>query len=245
MNRKLISLDVLLLAVVVFAGVRLHEEWVAGKARREALSRSSLVKPAPAPPFQKSPEPPAVMATSYAKIAQELLLDPSRNPDIPIPPKPEPQPPPPPPPPPVFHGMMNIGAGPQIIMSEKANTARQWLSPGDKIGEYKLVSFNSEAVELEWNGQRFIKQLSEISGHGAGPQPGGEQAGNQASAPAPAPVQQVSLGPGAPGANGDRGCQNNDSDPFGTVKDGYIKTEVRNPLFPNSGGGCVWKPVGH
>ncbi len=242
MNRKLILLNLALLMAAIFVGVRLHDEWVAAKAR-EARLRLNPVRPAPAPPFQKSPEVPPVMATGYAKIAQDYLLHPERNPNLPLPPPPAPPPPPPPPPPaPFYHGMMNVGGGPQIILSEKANTARKWLSPGEKIGEYIVVSFNSESIELEWNGQRFIKSLAEISGHGlGGPQPGADSAGQSQAAPPP-PPPQISMGPGDQDQFGDRACQNNDSDPYGTHKDGFVKVEITNPL--THGKACVWKREG-
>ncbi|HUA62698.1 MAG TPA: hypothetical protein VML19_28335 [Verrucomicrobiae bacterium] len=244
MNRKLILLNLSLLIAVIFIAFRLHDEWTAAKDRQAHL-RVNPVPPAPAPPFAKSPEVPPVMATTYAKIAQEYLLHPDRNPDLPLPPSPEPPPPPPPPPPaPVYYGMWNIGGGPQIILSEKPNTARKWLSPGDKIGDYLLVSFNSEAVELEWNGQRFIKSLAEISGHGAGgPQPSADASSQATQVAAASPPPPTSMGPGDQDQFGDRACQNNDSDPVGTHKDGFVKTELTNPLTRAKV--CVWKREGH
>jgi len=242
LNRKLIALDILLVAAVVYVGIDLRNEYLAAKARQAKLLHTGVAT-ASAPPFQKSPETAPVMATAYANIAQKLLLDPSRNPDIPIPEVPKPPPPPPPPPLPVYHGMMNIGGGPQIILSVKAEGARQWLSPGDKIGDYTLLAFNSEAVELEWNGQHFIKALTEIAGHGAGQQEGNSGANQGLSMPAtaPPPVPQ-SLGPGGVTPNGDRACQNADSDAIGTVRDGFVKTEIHNALLGTTA--CIWKPVG-
>lgn len=239
MNRKLMILNVVLAGTIVYGGMELRGQWLAAKAR-EAKIRSGQVAPAPAPPFTKLPEVAPVMASGYANVAQKFLLDPSRNPDLPIEVPPPPPPPKPMPPLPFFHGMMNIGDGPEIILSEKEGTEHKRMHAGEAIGEFTLVAFNADSIELDWNGERIVKPLVELSGHREGP-------GQQAEESSPEPVARVAptpgdYGPGDPNGTGERACVPGDTTPEGTEKDGVVKTLVRNPLFGSVN--CIWKPRG-
>jgi hypothetical protein len=242
LNRRLILLNVVLAGAVVYAGVEVRRQWVAAKEREVQIRRGS-VPPAPAPPFTLQPEVPPVMASGYATIAQRFLLDPSRNPDLPIEVPPPLPPPPPRPPLPFFHGMMNIGDGPEISLSQTSGSVHKWLHPGETIGDFKLVAFTADDIELEWNGQRIVKQLAELSGHEAGP---GQPAETSAEAE-PAPVR-VAKPPGnygpdaASNAVGEHSCVDGDTTPAGTVLNGLQKTIVKNPLFGSEN--CIWRPVG-
>jgi hypothetical protein len=234
-------LNVALVGAVVYAGVEGRRQWVAAKERQADIIRKGFVPPAPAPPFTRQPEVQPVLASGYAPIAQRFLLDPSRNPDVPIEKPPAPPPPPPRPALPFFHGMMNIGDGPEVSMSATANAVHRWLHAGEKIGEFKLVAFDADNIELEWNGDRIIKPLAELSGHSAQGQaieapPENDQPPTRVIPP-PAPV-----GPGQENVAGERSCQANDTMPVGTVMNGVVKTIVRNPLFGSEN--CIWKPVG-
>lgn len=241
MNRKIIALNVVLIGAVAYAGVELRQEWNAAKAR-EAEMRSRAVKTPVVLPFQKPPEVPAVMPSTYSSVAQKYLLDPSRNPEIPIEPPPPPPPKPQQPPLPVFHGMYNFGGGPTIVLSPPGGGNKR-LHAGEKIGEYTLVAFNSEQIELEWNGERVIKPLAEISGRNSAPQQqNGGAVADAGPAPAPRQVVQQPLGPGAAGSDGRRACQANDSMATGTVVEGVKKTIVHNPLMGSDN--CIWVPVG-
>ena len=241
MNRRLMVLNVALAGAVVYAGMEGRRQWVAANERKAQILRTQ-VPPAPAPPFTRQPEVSPVLASGYANIAQRFLLDPSRNPDVPVEPKPLPPPPPPRPPLPFFHGMMNIGDGPEISMSQTSGSVHKWLHAGEAIGEFKLVAFDADNIELEWNGERIVKPLVELSGHTGGTgqvaeaPPENDQPPTRVIPP-PAPV-----GPGAENVAGERACQSNDTMPVGTVVNGVIKTIVRNPLFGSEN--CIWKPVG-
>jgi hypothetical protein len=217
----------------------LRPEWLASKAR-EAEMRNKQVKTPPGLPFQKQADVPPVMATSYSSVAQKYLLDSSRNPDLPIEAPPQPPPPPKMPALPQYHGMFDIGGGPTIVLSAGGGNKR--LHAGEEIGEFKLIAFNSEQIELEWNNERIIKPLAELAGHSAPQQQGGGQAADNTPAPPPQPVQQRPLGPGACGADGRCACQVNDSMPVGTVVNGVRKTSVHNPLLNSDN--CIWVPAG-
>ena len=139
-------LNVALGGAIVYGGVELRGQWLAAKAREAGIQRGP-VAPAPAPPFTRLPEVAPVMASGYAEVAQKFLLDPSRNPDLPV----EVQPPPPPPPPmpalPFFHGMMNIGNGPECIMSVNKTAIHQRVRLGqrDTVGQFVHVQDRASA----------------------------------------------------------------------------------------------------
>lgn len=247
MNRKLLLLDVVLLAVVVYAGVQLRNVYRDAKAR-EALQRQIKVKPLPPPPIPQTPAVPPVLATTYAPVAQKLLLDPSRNPEVPV----EAPPPPPPPPPmpalPVYHGMMDFGdaEGPIAIMSVAPNKPHKAIHPGETIGEFKLLAVSRDGIDLEWRDQKVHKKLEEVTdrSHSAPVQAEAEPSkipGGYATPPPPRPEPPppAQYGPGAD-AGGVKRCVDNDTTPAGTVVSGFRKVERQGPF----GRTCYWEPAG-
>jgi hypothetical protein len=241
LNRKLWILNLALAALAVFAGLQLRSRWVADKARAAAR----LHKPAskiPAPPFTPNLAPPAVLPSNYLNVAQKDLFDPSRNPDVPVdPPKPPPPPPPPPPMPslPSYHGVMNFGDGPLAIMSVTATGKHEAIKPGEMIGPFKLIDVTRDDLTLEWNGQMVRKQLWELQNRSL-PVAEAPKMERTEQPPPPKPaVREESKGPGESYNTGSRGCQPGDTDPVGTVKDGYKKVSVPTPFGP----ACLWDPV--
>jgi hypothetical protein len=240
MSRKLWLLNLLLLALAVFAGIQLRDRWLAEKAR-EAAQRRQRVAPIPAPPFTSAPVPPAATPVNYAAIAQKDLFDRSRNPDVPVDPPPPPPPKPPMPPLPVFYGEMNIGDGPTAILSVNAGSPQHSTHPGEMIGPFKLIDVTRDELTLEWDGQLVHKSVDELTNHAAGPPP---EPASDARTEAPT-VQtrveaQTAKGPGETTGFGSKTCVPNDSTPFGAVQDGYRKTEIKTPFGP----ACLWDPVG-
>jgi hypothetical protein len=243
LNRKLLILDVVLVAVLAYAGVQFRNMWLAAKAR-EAAELNKRFPAVPAPLFPPMATPPAVMATSYAEIPGKFLLDPSRNPNVPIEPPPPPPPPKPWPPLPVYHGQMNLGDGAGLfaILSVTNAAPHEAIHRGETIGQYKLLDVNREGIDLEWEGKKVHKTLYEVTDHGS-PQQQADAAPQRAVA-APAPVQahaEVPLGPGADtGRDNIKICQPYDSNPAGTIVDGYRKVFKPSPF----GNYCYWEPVG-
>lgn len=245
MNRKLLLLDIVLLAVVVYAGLQFRDMYSSAKAR-EAAQQGVKVKPLPAPPTpQTAPDPP-VMATHYAPIAQKFLWDKSRNPEVPVDPTPPPPPPPPMPKLPVYHGMMDFGdtEGPIAIMSTDMGKPHKAIHPGETIGDFKLLAVNHDGIDLEWNGQKVHRKLEELldRSHKAVAQadppaiPGG-----YATPPPPRPPDKppAQYGPGDQAGDVKR-CVENDTTPAGTVVDGFRKI-VKPGMFAKT---CYWEPVG-
>ena len=166
MNRKLLILDVVLVAVLAYAGFQFRSMWLAAKAHEAAELRKKY-PPTPAVQFPPLASPPPVMATGYVEIPQKMLFDRSRNPNVPIEAPPAPPPPPPPPPLPIYHGQMNLGDGTGLfaILSATNTAPHEAIHLGETIGQYKLLSVNKEGIDLEWNGQTFHKNLNEITDH--------------------------------------------------------------------------------
>jgi hypothetical protein len=237
LSRKLIALNLVLAAAVAWAGWQLHNEWMAAKARQAALGKAHAAAPAP-PPMTPLAAPGALLPTTYKRVATEDLFDPSRNSDVPVEPPPAPPPPPPMPPLPLCHGVMDVGEGPLAVLSVNKDSPHEALSPGDTIGQFKLLSVNTQEITLEWNGQVIHKSVEELLDR-SGAAPAAAPA-NVVAAPPPPPAVTSSKGPGEATQFGIKTCQPNDSTPEGTVVDGYRKTSRQTP-FGNS---CFWEPAG-
>ena len=244
MNRKLLVLNLVLIAAAAVAGVELRKSWMAAKAKEKAtLNRP--VKPVSLPPLQPLREPPPVVPSNYIDVAQKMLFDPSRNPNVPVEPPPPPPPPPPMPPLPVFHGMMNFGGGPIVILSVGSNGPHQAIHPGEPIGQFTFVSVTKDGLTFEWNGEKVFRSADELADHGqaAAPVQAADAAPSQRtaapSAPPAAPAQPALVGPGQDTAFGWKTCNLNDGLEAGTVKDGYRKVITTTPF----GKTCTWDPV--
>lgn len=236
MSRKLLILNGALVCVLIYAGFQFRRQWQATRMQQAAVL-SQHMKPAPPPLFQALPVPPAVLPAGYAQIAQKMLFDRSRNPDVVIEVVPPP-PPPPMPPLPIFHGMMNLGTVTVFLSLGKG--PQQAIHPGDTIGQFKLLDVNEQEVSLEWNGQVIRKAIDEMTDHNA-PEP--QQAvvaqTDNTPAPPPAPLVKTAVGPGADTGRGVRVCDPNDNMPEGSVADGFRKVNRPTPF----GVSCFWEPV--
>ncbi len=240
MKRKLLILDAALVMVVAFAAVQLRNEWRAAKAR-EAATLHKPIKPAKVPAFTPLPPEPPVLATGYAKIAENMLFDKSRNPTVVIE-QPAPPPKPPMPPLPVFHGIMNIGSeGPTAILSVNANSPHTAVHPGETIGQFKLLDVNTDELVLEWEGETVRKKVGDLAAAMTAPPPAAEVPSRTDVPAAPAaPPPPVMSGPGDLTQFGNKMCVVNDGNSEGAVKDGYKKVMHATPF----GQSCTWEPVG-
>lgn len=240
MNRKLLLLDVVLVAVVVYVGFQFRNEARAAKAREAATLNRQSKSPSP-PQYTPLPPEPPVMPSGYVNIADKMLFDRSRN-SIVVVEVPPPPPPKPMPALPVYHGMMSLGSsGPTAFFSAGADGQHQAIHIGESIGQFKLLSVNSDEIALEWDGQVIRKNVAELSGHsiGAVAQAGQDVRTEAPAAPAAAPPP-VKSGPGEATAFGFKTCAVNDGNAEGTVMEGYKKVLHANPFGTN----CTWEPVG-
>lgn len=242
MSRKLLSLDLLLLALIVGAVVHLRREWLDDRARERTVLRKRI-KPAPAPPMSPMPQAGAVKAATYGEIAEKMLFSKDRNPTVVIE-APAPPPPKPMPPLPVFHGLLNLGDGPTAILSEKPGAEHRDFRPGDQVGDFKLVAVNNEEIVLEWDGQTINKKIEELADHSAPPPPQQAHLAAKTAGPPPAakpaPPKPAPAAPGVDlGGRGIKACQPGDDSPAGTVADGMRKVIKQTPFGRN----CYWEPA--
>jgi hypothetical protein len=243
LKRKLIVLNLVLLAAAAALALHVREAWRKEQAREQAVL---LRRTKPAPPPQLAPLPKAapVKAASYIDIAQKMLFSKDRNPTVVIEPPAAP-PPKPMPPLPVFHGVLDIGDGITAILSEKPGGPHHDFRPGDQIGEFKLVSVDAQQIVLEWEGQTITKDVEELLDRSTpppSPQPPPNVAAaakRPAAAAPPAPHGQPAPGIDL-GGRGIRACQPGDTSPPGTVADGMRKV-IKNTPF---GQHCYWEPAG-
>lgn len=240
MKRKIVVLNVVLLAVAIFAGVHLRSEWRAAQGREAVTLHPAPVTPPAVPPYTHLPTAEPVLSAGYNAIAQRDLFDPSRNPNVELPPPPTPPPPPPMPPLPRYYGQMNLD-GVTAILSEAANSQQTSVKPGETIGQFKLVDVSTQEIVFEWNGGLVRKRLDELTDRGgAASNAPAVATARQAPPPPPAPVIKTQIGPGTVTPQGFRTCDPNDSTPDGAVVDGFRKASYSTPF----GSACRWDPVG-
>jgi hypothetical protein len=245
MSRKLILLNLALLAIAGWLGWTLRIQWLDAQAKERAIfqraARAKAVLPPPPLPQMRP-----VMPAEYIDVAQKMLFSKDRNPNVVIetpPPKPEP----PMPALPFYYGEMTIG-DPIVLLSVTNNGVQKSYHAGEKIGPFELVSFDREKITLNWNGKTVEKKLDELRPKDA-PQPQ-QVAPVAAQAPA-APSLVKSLGLslaaspeesknpqlGQDMGGGFRACAKGDNSPAGTVLDGYKKV-ISNTLMGES---CFWE----
>jgi hypothetical protein len=237
MRKKLLLLDLALVALLVLLGMRLRDKWLEAR-QRESVVLGQRLQAAPAPPYAAIQAPAALTASDYALVAQQMLFSADRNPVVVVVPKPEPQPPALP----ILYGALNID-GPMAIMSVSAGEPHKQVRFGQQIGEYTLEKVTRDEVFLDWNGKKFVKKIHELMAKAAAP-----AAGRASGAPPAAPAARVETtelspsqrnGPGQDFGGGWRGCNPGDTTPAGTVANGLRKVVRKTPF----GDVCRWEPV--
>lgn len=241
MRHRLRLLDLALVAVLGLLGYQLHLERVRAHAREQALLNTSA-KPNGAGSLAPLPKVETLTATSYSEVAAKNLFTKDRNPNVildPVIPPPEK----PVPPFPVARGVMLWGGvPPTVVLSEKAGGQQKGYHPGEKMGEWKIVSVDNSFVVFEWNGKQFKKRLDELLDRtpivmAEAPQ---QQATGPASAPKPQSLSaNATSGPGVDIGGGMKACVAGDTTPAGTVVNGMKKVEGQTPF----GSACRWEAV--
>jgi hypothetical protein len=235
LKRKLILLNLVLAALTAVAGWQWRVRWLAAKAHENAvLGRKTPA--APAPPHSPLANVAPTVAAQYIDIANKVLFNKERNPNLPLPEPPAPPPPEPMPALPVIRGVLNID-GPSAIMSEQAGGSGKEVHPGDTIGPFKLLAVNNEEIVLEWKGQEVRRRVAELKDRSASePVAAALPVGQPAAPPPPKPVI-VKAGPGQDMGAGRKACNPGDNTPDGTVMDGMKKVSWDTPF----GKGCAWE----
>ncbi len=193
MNRRLVLLNLALLALTGALVWTLRTNWLAAKARERAVLQRKVAAKAVLPP-PALPSVKAVAPAEYIDVAGKMLFSKDRNPTVVVePPKPPPEPVMPALP--SYHGQMAIGE-PVILLSMTANAAQRSYHAGDQIGDFKIVSFGEDRVAFEWKGKSVERKLEELR-----PKEAATQAGVQAVPQAAAPVSASSSTPVRPVAS--------------------------------------------
>jgi hypothetical protein len=166
MSRKIILLNLALLALagtLVWQARKHYREMKAHE--REVLQRS--IRPVPALPPPSIPAPQPVAPVQYIDVAQKTLFTRDRNPNVVIevpPPKPEP----PMPALPVYFGRMDFG-DPVVILSIRGGAQKRFHA-GEKVGDFDLVSFDSDKIIFGWNNKQVEKKFDELKPKSSQPQ---------------------------------------------------------------------------
>lgn len=239
MKRKLWLLNFALIALVAGGGWRLRKEAQEFHARERAVLGKMVPIPPPPAPLPAAP-PQAVTASSYLEIAQKMLWSKDRNSQVIVDPPKPPAPPKPLPPLPNVHGVLNLD-GPIVMMSEKSSARQRGIRPGEKIGEFKLVSVNSKELVLAWEDRTVTKTLEELIDRAGDSVPStGGVAGSPGVGAAPSVPQVIGKPePGVKLTDGVSSCQTNDPSPAGTVVNGMRKVVRPTPFGP----ACSWEAV--
>lgn len=247
MKNRLLLLNLVLVALIAGAGWQLRQNGIESRARAQQMFGRAF-KPYPAPVLPPFAVAPAVAAAGYLDVAEKVLFSKDRNPVVVV----EAAPVKPLPPLPFFHGLMDLGQGPTIILSAKSGAPHRGYHLGEQIGEFKIVSVDQQSIEFEWDEKPVRRKFEEMIDRAdvqtaaaqtpsASGQVGAAPAGttNLTAAKSTVIAAAKKNGPAA-GAEGEiRPCQTDDTSAPGTVVDGYKKLVTKTPF----GQVCRWEPV--
>jgi hypothetical protein len=239
MRRNLWVLDLILFVAVVITGFVLKQKWSETTRREEALLKQ-MVPAVPPPALPGIPGVNPITAANYMETVQMMLFSRDRNPNVILDPPPPPPPPPQMPPLPVAYGVMDLGSGPTAIMAEKPGAQHRGYKAGETIGAFKIVAMNNHEILFDWDGQKVKKSLEELAEKKSTVAVAAAPPENQAPAAAPATTAiSAPKGPGTDLGNETRACTPGDSNPAGTVQDGFRKVVTKSPF----GDVCRWEPM--
>jgi hypothetical protein len=244
LKRKLWLLNFVLIAAIAAGAWRVRKESEAFQARERATLAKKLAVPA-LPPAQSTPPTPPVAAASYLEMAQKLLWSKDRNSQVIVDPPKPPDPPKPLPPLPSVHGVLNLGTGPIVMMSDKPGARQRGIQAGENIGPFKLVSVDGEELVLAFENRTVTKKLQELMERSQDAPPA---AGTQAQGAPEKPTVTRMADPPAPAGKPEPGakltdslsaCQAGDQSPPGSVVNGMRKVVSQTPFGP----ACRWESI--
>jgi hypothetical protein len=243
MTRRLVALNLLLVALIAAACWRMRVVWI----EQERASAAFFAKPVSAgdPPVVLIPDPPRqVMAMNYLEVAQQLMFSRDRNPTVivdVVAPKPMP-------PLPLYYGMINLGDGPKVVLASARGSGQRSYLPGQQIGDFKLLAIEPTGLVFEWEGKRIPAAYAQLKDNEPPPQAQSRAAAASSTPqpPKPAPTaaattigSQPVAGPGESAGTDRRMCQAGDSSPEGAVVGGFRKVLAATPF----GKSCYWEKV--
>jgi hypothetical protein len=242
-TRKLILLDVALVAVFCYLIWQMRVEWLEEHARARAFL-STLVAQAPAPRVPPLPRVAPLTAMTYAEVAQMNLFSKDRNPQVVLdpvaPPKEKPIPAFP-----VTRGVLLWdGTPPVVMLSLRPGGPQRGYRMGDHIGDWRILAVDGQYITFEWDGKEFKKRIDELMDRSAQVAEAAASQGSTPSAPAAPKTQSLSDTNKSDhwvdvGATDMRGCKPGDDSSVGAVIDGFKKVVSTTPF----GNACRWEQV--
>lgn len=242
MKPKLVALNLLLVIALVAIVWQGRLQWQQARIKRQENLHAPL-KPEPVPPPAPTPKPAAAQPVTYADVATKDLFAKDRNPTVIIE-APKVEPPKPMPPLPVVYGVLGLPSGTKAIMAEKKGADSKPVKQGDSVGEFKIVSLDTQNVVFDWDGKQITKTIDELIDRSAPVTAGQPAAPAAATGPAVAATAAKPPTPTGPGkadpGKAERPCVAGDSSPNGAVADGYRLSFVESPFGRIN---CHWSPV--
>ena len=166
MSRKLLFLDLVLLAVMILAGVQFRKQWKAVKTRDDAARASA-----------RETSGRAAAAAHHAGASRHAFAVRGRGAEGPVPSVAQSEhsggsaalrrrrPASAAAPARVSRHDEYSAAVPIAMMSVNSGAAHQAIRIGENIGQYRLKDVTTDGITLEWNGQIFEKKTEELSDH--------------------------------------------------------------------------------
>jgi hypothetical protein len=160
MKRKLMLLNLALLAVVIAGGFEFQRRVAQGRSRYDILQRSGSAKDAP--PFPSPQAPGRVRQADYLPIVNRLLFYQDRNAvvevEAPVEKAVER------PALPVLSGVMDFGEGPLALMADNPRGTPRLVAKGEKVGEYTFLGFAGDKLKLAWQGEEMEVDQQRLAG---------------------------------------------------------------------------------
>jgi len=155
-------LNLALLVVVSLLGWYLRKKWIESRDHeRQVLSVP--VRPVPVTPPTPLKKVAPIDPPTYATVVDRNLFSADRNPNPIIEPPPPPPPPKPVPPLPVAYGVMLWeGVPPTVVLSEPGKGNQKGYHPGDRIGQFTVVSVSNKEVVFDWEGKEVTARLDDM-----------------------------------------------------------------------------------
>lgn len=240
MKTRLRILNLLLIVACGFAVWQMRANHVEAKDRMDRMF-STPKADAKTTEVAIEPLPEAPKAAEYREVAMRMVFSQDRNPNVVVEEK-APEPEKKMPPLPVLHGVMDLGDGPEAMLSVDAGGKQDAYKAGDTIGDFKVVSVSKEKIVFEWEGKEVVKKASEL--RSSEPVRSKKTTADNVAKPAPVVKNEPPPPPAKPGAGKDlggreRACQPGEKSPDGTVVDGWVKRTSYSPM----GAVCYWEPV--
>jgi hypothetical protein len=230
-------LNLALIVLIGATGWRLNSAMNQAEAKENSIVGKPLEQVEPPPPNPVDPPSP-LSPGDYYDVARFLLFFPDRNPDVVI----ETAPPPPLPPMPVAHGVLDLGSGPTIILSEDDKAQQRAYQVGDVYEEFVISQISDTGVVFEWEGELISRSIEELKPAvklpartktaASKPQPSVAKPKGQVLGKEIAGPSEIDMGGGI------RACQPGDTTAAGTVVGGFKKVMSQTPF----GNVCRWEP---